>query len=412
MSPPQTHSPLRALGLVVAAGAVVAGGACGSLAATGGAAAPGQAAVASPALSASAAATYRVIVGAESADSLHVVRFGAEGAALERTIPVAELYRTTGIGDRLTEGEAPHGLAASPDGAFLYMTTGHGIPDGKLWKIDVGAAASVGDPVDLGRFPASLDVTPDGRFVFVVNFNLHGSMTPSSVSVVYAPDMVEVARTETCTMPHGSRVAPAGTRHYSVCMMDDQLVEIDVRTFRVARRFSVATGAEGEVPDHAAGHDVPGHDTAGHQPTCSPTWAQPSRDGARVYVACNRSDEILEVDVDGWRVSRRFATGRGPYNLETTPDGRLLVVTLKQGHGVEFIDLDAGRTLRRLDSSARVTHGVAVSPDGRFAFVSVEGVGAEPGKVDIYDLASLSRVASVPIGLQASGITFWSMESP
>jgi DNA-binding beta-propeller fold protein YncE len=411
MSPPQTHSSLRALGLVAAAGAVVAGGACGSLAATGSAAASRQAAVASPAVPASTA-TYRVIVGAESADSLHVIRFGAEGAGVERTIPVAALYRTTSIGDRLTEGEAPHGLAASPDGAFLYMTTGHGIPDGKLWKIDVEAAASVGDPVDLGRFPASLDVTPDGRFVFVVNFNLHGSMTPSSVSVVYAPDMVEVARTETCTMPHGSRVAPSGARHYSVCMMDDQLVEMDVQTFRVARRFSVAAGAEGEVRDFAARHDAPGHDAAGHHPACSPTWAQPSRDGARVYVACNRSDEILEVDVDGWRVSRRFATGRGPYNLETTPDGRLLVVTLKQGRGVEFIDLDAGTTRRRLDSSARVTHGVAVSPDGRFAFVSVEGVGAEPGKVDVYDLDSLSRVASVPTGLQASGITFWSMESP
>ena len=364
-------------------------------------------------------ADYWVFVGAESADSIHRIRFGPTGASVEQTISLASLYRTTTIGDRYTESEAPHGLAAA--GGFLYMTTGHGIPDGKLWKIDTEAVESVGNPVDLGRFPASLDVTPDGRFIFVVNFNLHGAMVPSSVSVVFAPDMVEVARTQTCTMPHGSRVNPQGTRHYSVCMMDDELVEIDVRTFAVARRFSVAQGREepigGAEGEHHHQHPTtvpaaPGDDHAHHAASCSPTWAQPSPDGGRIYVACNRSDEILEIGVDEWRVLRRFSTGRGPYNLEATSDGRLLVVTLKQGDGVEIIDLESGETRHRFQSSTRVTHGVTLSPDSRYAFISVEGIGAEPGKVDIYDLNSFERAASVPVGLQASGITFWKMESP
>ncbi|TVP46561.1 MAG: YncE family protein [Gemmatimonadales bacterium] len=364
-------------------------------------------------------AEYRVYVGSESADSLHLIRFGEGGAEVEQTLSLAQLYRTTTIRDRFTESEAPHGLASG--GGFLYMTTGHGIPDGKLWKIDPELGESVGNPVDLGRFPASLDVTPDGRFVFVVNFNLHGEMLPSSVSVVFAPDMVEVARTETCTMPHGSRVNSRGTHHYSVCMMDDELVEIDVRTFAVSRRFSLAAGREGPIVDdhghhpdptpHAGVHGTHGA-AASHDATCSPTWAQPAPDGGRIWVACNRSDEILEIDVESWRLLRRFSTGRGPYNLEATPDGRLLVVTLKQGDGVELIDLVAGGSIRRIESSTRVSHGVTISPDGRYAFVSVEGIGAEPGKVDIYDLDTLHRAASVPVGLQASGITFWTMESP
>jgi hypothetical protein len=40
----------------------------------------------------------------------------------------------------------------------------------------------------------------------------------------------------------------------------------------------------------------------------------------------------------------------------------------------------------------------------------VEGVGAEPGKVDIYDLRSFERVASAEVGQQAGGITFWKTE--
>ena len=145
--------------------------------------------------------------------------------------------------------------------------------------------------------------------------------------------------------------------------------------------------------------------------TCSPTWAQPSADGTRIYVACNKADEILEIDRDGWTVSRRFATGRGPYNLAVTPDGRLLVASLKQGGAVQVWNLASGESVMQEKSSTTVTHGVAISPDSRYAFVSNEGVGAAPGKVDVYDLHALTRVASVEVGQQAGGIAFWKMET-
>jgi DNA-binding beta-propeller fold protein YncE len=216
-------------------------------------------------------------------------------------------------------------------------------------------------------------------------------------------------------------------------MMDDQLVEIDTRSFAVSRRFSVAKGKEGPLkaedrgqmamhtpePD-PAGRPAPEVDPADvgyagmrHTMTpnsCSPTWAQPSADGTKVFVACNKSDEILEVDRDAWMVSRRFATGRGPYNLAVTPDGKLLIATLKQGGGVELFDLTTGASVAKLKSSTTVTHGVAVSPDSRYAFVSSEGVGAAPGKVDVYDLTARTLVGAVDVGQQASGIAFWKME--
>ena len=47
---------------------------------------------------------------------------------------------------------------------------------------------------------------------------------------------------------------------------------------------------------------------------------------------------------------------------------------------------------------------MAVSPDDRYAFISVEGVAAEPGTVEILDLASLTIVAAVNVGPQAGGI--------
>lgn len=366
-----------------------------------------------------AKADYWVWVGSESDDLIHRIRFGPDGATVE-----SQMW----IGRNPGKVEGPHGLAISPDGRYMYMTTGHGAPDGFLWKFELGPDTLVAGPTPLGRFPASLDVTPDGLLVFVANFNLHGEHVPSSMSAAYAPDLYEIEQIEVCVMPHGSRVHPQGHRVYTVCMMDEQLVEIDVRRFEVSRRFSLVEGEEGPlmVTDsyaeaHGHGHhgadpvalhggmghgEVGGHDHLG----CSPTWVSPDPEGRHLYVVCNRGRRVVEIDTEDWSIVRTFPTGEGPYNVEVTPDGRLLVVTLKQGNAVEFIDLLAGETVARTATSTSVVHGVAISPDSRYAFVSVEGVGQEPGKVDVFDLGTFARVADVEVGRQASGIAFWQMQ--
>lgn len=382
---------------------------------------PGSLAAQAP-VPAAPTANYWVYVGAESADAIYRIRFGPGGTAVEKTIAIGELA---------AEMEGPHGLVISHDGKYLHMTTGHGFPDGKYWRYVLGPDTLMGPGTLLGNFPASIEISPDGLYAIAANFNLHGDMVPSSQSVIYTPTQTEVARVVTCTMPHGSRIDPSGRFHYSGCMMDDQLVEIDTRTFTVSRRFSLAKGAErpldkadrGEMGAHLQTAAVPGKPAVdpadvGYQGmrhqmkpnSCSPTWAQPSADGKKVYVACNKSDEILEIDHDGWAVSRRFPTGRGVYNLAVTPNGKLLVATLKQGSGVQVFDLGTGTSVAQFKSSTTVSHGVALSSDSRYAFVSSEGVGAAPGKVDVYDLTALAKVGTVDVGQQASGIAFWKTE--
>jgi streptogramin lyase len=306
----------------------------------------------------------------------------------------------------------------SPDGRYYYVSTAHGTPYGSLWKYSTVGDSLLGR-VRLGSFPATVQVAPNGSYVFVANFNLHGDMVPSSVSVVYGDAMVEIARVPTCTMPHGSRLNPQGTKHYSVCMMNDMLVELDAQTFKVSRHFMLAKGSEhgGTGPVGAMSHDAKamadamgGHGMAAAKPgdvSCSPTWAQPSADGSRIYVACNKSNDIAEIDAAAWTLIRRIPTGDGVYNLAVTHDGRLLIGTNKRGQSVSIIDIAAGTELARVPTTRKVASGVAVSSDDRYAFVTVEGVGSQPGTVDIIDLSSRQKVASVDVGQQAGGIDFW-----
>ena len=171
---------------------------------------------------------YPVLVASEAVDRITRLTFGPGAGPT-----FAKVEGTTTVGLTPVDPDGPHGVALSPDGRHYFVTTAHGVPFGSLWKMDARTDQVVGR-VELGNFPASLQVTPDGGFVYVVNFNLHGEMVPSSVSVVSTDPFVEVARIQTCTMPHGSRLNSAGTKHYSACMMDDMLIEIDTRALAVS----------------------------------------------------------------------------------------------------------------------------------------------------------------------------------
>ncbi|HXG67429.1 MAG TPA: YncE family protein [Blastocatellia bacterium] len=353
---------------------------------------------------------YLVYVVCESADKIALVRFGPKGARVEREIATGAMP---------SDLDGPHGIVVSPDKQFYYVSLGHGRPFGSVWKYSTKTDEVLGR-VTLGMFPATMDISPDGGLLYVVNFNLHGDMVPSSVSVVATEPMIEVARIPTCTMPHGSRISPQTGKQYSACMMDDMLVEVDANTLRASRHFLLTRGKEhgmaGAPKAHTTGqhasHDAGGHGMEPPKPgdnSCSPTWAQPSVDGSVVYVACNKSDEIVEISAKDWKVTRRIPARPGVYNLAVTKDGRL-ITTNKRDQSVSVYDLKSGKELGRIPTKRKVIHGAVVSPDNRYAFISVEGIGSEPGTVEVIDLETLKTVATVDVPEQAAGIDFYKTE--
>jgi DNA-binding beta-propeller fold protein YncE len=329
---------------------------------------------------------YHAYVCAESDDLVQLIRFGPLGL---------EILKEVRVGSFPAEIEGPHGIGLSPDGDHWYVSISHGLPYGSIHKYATGSDEWLGD-VSVGMFPATLAVSPATGLLYVVNFDLYGDMAPSSISVIETGTMIEVARIPTGTMPHGARLDASGTRLYSVNMMNDELVEVDALRFEVGRRLSLAG------PQAAASHDH-----AGMPMSVQPTWVTSPTPQGRVYVAGNGDDSVYEVDLAGWEVSRRFSAGPGPYNLDATPDGKRLVATYKKGGAVGFWDLQQGEEIARVTTTRKVPHAVVVTPDGRFAFVTVEGIGGEPGAFEVYDVATARRIAALDVGKQAGGLALW-----
>tara|TARA_X000001036_G_scaffold439378_1_gene490317 strand:- start:1586 stop:2710 length:1125 start_codon:yes stop_codon:yes gene_type:complete len=340
---------------------------------------------------------YFIYATAESEDEVSLLRFDGNKIHLHENIKV---------GVNPVEIEGPHGINISPDGDYWFLSMAHGVgsPNGILYKYST-KTNNIVDQVELGFFPATLEVSRSTGLLYIVNFNLHGGHDQiSSVSIVDPELMIEIERVETGVMPHGSRLLNNGLKHYSVAMMSGELFELDAAEMVITRKLKTSNS---KMSHHSKMH----HNHSNHNMDKSmPTWVYPSPDDKLLYVVNSGTNEVLEIDIKRWSIQRKFSTSKGPYNCEVSNDGKYLVVTYKPDGYTGIWDLNKGIELAKIKNSRKVSHGVVISPDSKFAFVTVEGIGGEPGTVDVIDLQKLKLIDQIDIGKQAGGIAFWKME--
>jgi YVTN family beta-propeller protein len=205
-------------------------------------------------------------------------------------------------------------------------------------------------------------------------------------------------------------------------MMSDELLVMDPAGFAVVRRVRLGSGTM-SMAEHE-GHDAvadtskrraPGAGSStmpGQNPDCLTTYVSVAPDDSRLYLACNHSNDVQVLNAGTFELIARVPAGAGAYNVEPSPDGRLVMVSNKKAKSVSVFDAVTLRELARIPTSKTVPHGIAFSPDGRYAFVTCESVGSDLGTIDAIDLATLTRVASLPLPLQPTGIAVWRGTAP
>tara|TARA_B100000965_G_scaffold377723_1_gene371984 strand:+ start:470 stop:1612 length:1143 start_codon:yes stop_codon:yes gene_type:complete len=361
--------------------------------------------------------TYYVYVAAESDDTVSLIKFSDN---------TAEEIERINVGFLPTEIEGPHGITVDPSGKYWYLSLAHGNPYGKLIKYSTYDNRPVGQTT-LGLFPASMQISTVTGLLYCVNFNLHGEMKPSSVSIVDPETMTEIKRITTGTMPHGSRISSDGKKQYSVSMMSSELYEIDAVNLNLSRKLNLEEMMKMGEPmnkkmkmgksmdkkmgmDKSETHKMKMDMKKMNHSKVKPTWVIPHPYENIAYIAGNGSNEIIEVDLVNWKITNRIKTGKGPYNVEISPNGKFLIATLKSEGSTAIWDLKNDFNLKKIKNSTSVSHGIAISSDSKYAFVSVEGIGGEPGVVDVISLDSLEKISSVNIGKQAGGIAFWKIQ--
>jgi YVTN family beta-propeller protein len=125
----------------------------------------------------------------------------------------------------------------------------------------------------------------------------------------------------------------------------------------------------------------------------SPIQLALSRDGARLYVACEGTGEILIVDTHRRAVVGRAKVGRLPFGMALSPDQQLLYVSNRGDNSVMALDL-VSLKVRQSSAVGDDPHGLLVDPDGSRLFVA----NLSTNDLCILDTNDLSEVKRLSLG--------------
>jgi YVTN family beta-propeller protein len=114
-------------------------------------------------------------------------------------------------------------------------------------------------------------------------------------------------------------------------------------------------------------------------------------DGKHVVVTAEGNKALLKVDVDAGKVVTAVATGQEvSHMVAVTPDGRRAFVANIGSGSATAVDLEAGLKLGDI-VTGEGAEGVAVTPDGRYVWVTNRGADT----ISVVDASTLEVVATV-----------------
>ena len=246
--------------------------------------------------------------------------------------------------------DAPHFIVANQHYWYVSLIGG-----GQVWQFDAHADTLVKTVIVPGS-PALLSLTPDGEKLYVSQFT---SSTTNRVVVLNTATMTVVNSIPVWIMPHGMRMNTAGTRLYVANMMSDNISVIDVASDSVVETVPVAYDAR----------------------PFGPTKYMP------MEIAVSPNDSLFMVTCSEWHEVRMFVAATNslidsfqvndqPWHLQFTPDGEFCYVSNRRGNSVSVIHVPMRHVMSTIMSPSAFAypHGIDLSTDGRYVFVSSENV--------------------------------------
>jgi YVTN family beta-propeller protein len=118
-----------------------------------------------------------------------------------------------------------------------------------------------------------------------------------------------------------------------------------------------------------------------------------TKDGRTLYVSGDGSSSVDVIDTASDKVVKTINVGKTPNGIALTPDNRLLLVTVYGEDHIAFVDTSTQTVAGTI--AVPTPHPVAVSPDGKRAYVTVQ----QPGHfgLALIDVAKRNVVRTLPL---------------
>lgn len=121
------------------------------------------------------------------------------------------------------------------------------------------------------------------------------------------------------------------------------------------------------------------------------TFAAPAA-GPKAYVGNFKDSTVSVLDIAAASVLTTIPVAAGPHGMGVSPDGRFVYVTGDASSSMSVIDTQSDRVVQTIEVGP-TPHGVAMLPDGKTLLVGVYGAD----RIAFVDTASRAVVATVPV---------------
>ena len=278
------------------------------------------------------------------------------------------------VGPAIAAGDAPVGVAVTPDGRRAYVTNA---AVAQVSVVVLGVRA-LHNPVPVGPGPAGIAVAPDGTRVYVAD---QGNLVdPSTVTVVATATNQVIASPLGSVGPSDIAISPDGARAYVANFSSLGLVSV------------LDTASDTFI---GAGIAVGG----------TPRGVAVTPDGRRAYVTASdfvSGGWVSVVDLGtGAVVGARIPVGFFPQDVAVTPDGTRVLVTIPLDNRVAIIATASNAVVATVAVGGNPQY-LAITPDGREAYVT-EQDGRSVAVIDL-DAAAVAATIPLPFGSVPVGV--------
>jgi YVTN family beta-propeller protein len=234
-----------------------------------------------------------------------------------------------------------------------------------------------------GRGPHEVAVSPDGRYAYVSNYGMYnvfkeGQRVDEPGHTITVLDLD--ARAVKDTFDLGTYAKPHGI----VVSRDGKRLWVTCEASQAVVELDAANGAI-----------LSAWQTA--QQTSH--MIVPSADERKLFVANIRSGSATIIERASGKVTT-LVTAPGAEGIDLTPDGREVWVTNRADSSISVIDVERDSVVEKIPSGGRMPIRVKFTPDGREAWVSC----AEGNVVTVFDARTRGQLATIPVGAVPVGI--------
>ncbi len=269
------------------------------------------------------------------------------------------VMRVVPVGHHHHHLEVPHFVITddSPNPEYFYTTL---IRADELWQFSLEDYTFVAK-TNVGTLPAHVIVTPDGATAFVSNWDTGGGT--QTVQVVDTATMTVSQVLTVGKAPHGMRITNDETRLFIGNSVSDDITVVDMATITIDTTFALLKD-EGE--------------------TLTPLQIAIDPNDEYAYVACHEGGEVQVIDIDSLKVVKRIDVGRfegdtpGCFQVETSRRGDYVVVANQLNSTITIISQSTQEVITIIDDDRLAQcHGVDISEDGSYAYVTNENTSEE-----------------------------------